>query len=373
MKKRTLLPRVALYGGGVLVALTAVQLNQQAYGGLGGLVSSLMGGSYCSASAGSSCSVKKTVGFQQVKRQGSVDVAKTYDITNLSIPASEIHTLLPCDAIPSLTDPKRETLSQADWLREDDRVVVVAIKDEAVAVPLRVLDWHEVVNMTVGGEPIAATYCPLCDSASVFSRRLLAREGQPERVLEFGVSGALYNSNVLMYDRTDKALWSQLGMRAVSGSNVGTKLRHLPIEVVPAKDFRERYPDGQVVSLETGYHRDYSRSPYLAYFAHDDLMVPVKGVGNETKAKKLGVGLLAGDEAWFVTQDALADDEMTIVTPLGEVRLAAVNHGLHVVSAPEGVYSAQTFYFSWSAFYPQTQLISKKSPSEAIIEVQKQE
>ncbi|MEO1129109.1 MAG: DUF3179 domain-containing (seleno)protein, partial [Planctomycetota bacterium] len=155
-------------------------------------------------------------GFRLVNRPGSVDLGATYDLQALSIPRDEIHTLLPKDAIPSLTDPVLTPVRDADWPSGDARVIAVSIGKEAVAVPLSVLNAHEIVNMTLGGVPIAATYCPLCDSASVFDRTVSGDDGKP-LILEFGVSGALYNSNVLMYDRDELGLWSQLAMKAVSG------------------------------------------------------------------------------------------------------------------------------------------------------------
>lgn len=302
-------------------------------------------------------------GFQQVRRQGSVDLEAEYDLSNLNIPKDEIHTLLPRDAIPALTDPKRQDSANAKWLPSDARIIVVRVNDEVLGVPLPVLDWHEIVNTTVGGEPIAATYCPLCDSATVFNRRVdLPVEGdsEPETVvLEFGVSGALYNSNVLMYDRRDKGLWSQLGMRAVSGPLAGTALDMLPVEIVSFSQFKKDHPDARVVSNETGHQRNYGQSPYESYFARDGLMVPVKGVGDALPRKTLGVGVAIDDHAWFVPED-LYRDGYTLTTPAGDVKLTAGDAGVRVASAPDGVRTAQTFYYSWSAFYPHTTIVGKK-------------
>ena len=298
--------------------------------------------------------------FHPVRRPGSVDLEAEYDLSNLDIPKDEIHTLLPRDTIPALTDPKRQSSSDAEWLPGDARIIVVRVNDEVLGVPLAVLDWHEVVNTTVGGEPVAATYCPLCDSATVFSRRVeLPAEGDAEPdsvVLEFGVSGALYNSNVLMYDRRDKGLWSQLGMRAVSGPLAGTALDMLPVEIISFAKFKTAHPKAQIVSNETGHQRNYGQSPYESYFARDGLMVPVKGVGDALPRKTLGVGVATNNGAWFVPED-LCRDGYTLATPTGEVRLTADKAGVRVESAPEGIRTAQTFYYSWSAFYPETEVV----------------
>lgn len=307
-------------------------------------------------------------GFQRVQRPGSVDIDKEYNLAGLSIPKDQIHTLLPRDAIPALTDPKTEPASKADWLPDDARVIEVVVGNDVLGVPLRVLDWHEIVNTTVGGEPIAATYCPLCDSATVFSRRVTPTAapggGSASRpspvVLEFGVSGALYNSNVLMYDRKDKGLWSQLGMHALSGPLAGTALDMLPVEVVSFAEFRKAHPAARIVSKETGHPRDYSRSPYESYFKDEGLMVPVAGVGEALPRKTLGVGIAVGEgdasEAWFVPLEAIGQGR-EIETPAGKVTLARSDAGVAVGQAPKGVRTAQTFYYSWSAFYPRTTVI----------------
>jgi len=298
--------------------------------------------------------------FHRVQRPGSVDLEAEYDLSDLRIPKDEIHTLLPRDAIPALTDPKRQDAREADWLHDDGRVIVVRVNGEVLGVPLAVLDWHEIVNTTVGGEPIAATYCPLCDSATVFSRRIElpgeADAAPAAVVLEFGVSGALYNSNVLMYDRRDRGLWSQLGMQAVSGPLAGTVLDMLPVEVIPFAQFKAAYPKAQIVSNETGYQRDYGHSPYESYFARDGLMVPVKGVGDALPRKTRGVGVATDERAWFVPEE-LCRDGYTLSTPQGDVILASDDGGVRVQSAPQGTRTAQTFYYSWSAFYPNTTVV----------------
>ena len=158
-----------------------------------------------------------------------------------------------------------------DWLEPDDRVIMVEIDGEVLAAPFKILNYHEVVNDRVGGEPVAATYCPLCDSATVISREV-THDGKTQ-TLEFGVSGALYNSNVLMYDRTHKGLWSQLAMKAVTGPMAGTQLDHLPVRVLPWSAFLAEYPEARVVSRETGHQRPYERSAYQRYFSDDALMV----------------------------------------------------------------------------------------------------
>ncbi len=316
-------------------------------------------------------------GFTRVQRPGSVDIQTEYNLAGLTIPKEQIHTLLPRDAIPALTDPKTEPADKAEWLPDDARIIEIVVGVDVLGVPLRVLDWHEIVNTTLGGEPIAATYCPLCDSAAVFSRRVTppspngaAGDGSGSRpssapapiVLEFGVSGALYNSNVLMYDRKDMGLWSQLGMHALSGPLAGTALEMLPVEVVSFAAFKEAHPGAMIVSRDTGHDRDYSRSPYETYFKDEGLMVPVAGMGEALPRKTLGVGIAVGEgdqaKSWFVPSGAIGDAR-TIDTPAGAVVLTTSEAGVAVTSAPRGVRTAQTFYYSWSAFYPKTIVVTQ--------------
>lgn len=302
--------------------------------------------------------------FQTVRRSGSVDLDKEYNLADLRIPKEQIHTLLPRDAIPALTDPKLESLGEATWLADDARVIMVVHGNEVVAVPLQILDWHEVVNLTVGGEPIAATYCPLCDSATVFSREITPAAGGEPVVLEFGVSGALYNSNVLMYDRRDKGLWSQLGMEAVSGPLSGTTLEMLPVQVESFTSLRRDHPNAMIVSRDTGHQRAYGRSPYTSYFTAEGLMVPVASHGKALPRKTLGLGVSVGDEAWFIPVDAI-EDEFVLATPAGEVRAIRTAAGVSVATAPQAARTAQTFYYAWSAFFPNTEVLQEEHSANA--------
>ncbi len=296
-------------------------------------------------------------GFQIVNREGSVDIETTFDLTDLSIPRDEIHTLLPIDAIPALTDPRTQVIDEAEFLPDDARIIVVEMGGDVLGVPLAVLNFHEIVNTTVGGEPIAATYCPLCDSATVFKRTV--GEGDDAEVLEFGVSGALYNSNVIMYDRTDLGLWSQLALEAVSGPRAGTALEFLPVRIVTKTQFAMDYPGSHVVSKDTGHERDYSGSPYTSFFENPDyLLVPVSGIGDALPLKTLGLGILAGEKAYFVSAGAIGE-ELIIPTESGDVVARATEAGIDVLNAPMGVRTAQAFYYSWSAFHPSTEVIGE--------------
>lgn len=183
------------------------------------------------------------------------------DFCQHSVPYDEIRSGGPRkDGIPSVTDPRMETVSEArQWLVDQSPVIVVAIEGEARAYPQAILMWHEIANDTVGGVPIAVTFCPLCNSAIVFDRRV---DG---RVLEFGVSGFLRKSDMVMYDRQTESWWQQFIGEGIVGEYTGVTLDVVPSQVVGFGQFAERYPDGRVMSRETGYRRDYGINPYVGY------------------------------------------------------------------------------------------------------------
>ena len=296
--------------------------------------------------------------FERTERPGSVDIALEYDISELAIPEQEIHTLLPRDAIPALVEPITESVDSAsEWLDPSARVIVVQNGGETYAAPIAILNYHEIVNTTVGGEPVAITYCPLCDSATVFSRRVEDAGGN-ELVLEWGVSGALYNSNVLMYDQETLSLWSQLAMRGVSGSFAGTELDVLPIRVISLAALSKLAPDAQVTSRNTGYQRPYEGEGYRDYFESDRIIVDVAGMGDALPPKTLGLGILVDGQSVFIPADVIGDG-FTLKTDDGEISARFVDGGIEVTGAPDRALTSQTFYYSWSAFNPQTRVVGE--------------
>lgn len=124
---------------------------------------------------------------------------------------------------------------------------------------MQILIWHEIVNDQVAGTPVAVTYCPLCNSALAFERRL------GDRLLTLGVSGLLYRSDLVMYDRQTESLWSQIEGRAIAGHLTGRTLQRVPVQTVTWDQWRQANPAGKVLSRDTGVDRDYGRNPYLGY------------------------------------------------------------------------------------------------------------
>lgn len=166
----------------------------------------------------------------------------------------------PRDGIPSIDAPQFVNFeAAAPWLADNEPVIALEIAGDARAYPLQVLTWHEIANDTVGGVPVVVTFCPLCNSALVFDRRV------GNELYEFGVSGLLRNSDLIMYDRTTESLWQQFTGEGIVGDHAGNQLTFLASSLVSFADFREAFPEGQVLSRETGFSRSYGRNPYEGY------------------------------------------------------------------------------------------------------------
>jgi hypothetical protein len=166
----------------------------------------------------------------------------------------------PRDGIPSIDHPQFVNQDEAQtWLADNEPVIALEIDRDARAYPLQILTWHEIVNDTVGGLPVSVTFCPLCNSALVFERTVGGE------VLEFGTSGLLRNSDLIMYDRTTESLWQQFTGEAIVGDLVGTQLTLVPAQLIGFGDFRAAYPQGLVLSRETGFARNYGTNPYVGY------------------------------------------------------------------------------------------------------------
>jgi Protein of unknown function (DUF3179) len=166
----------------------------------------------------------------------------------------------PKDGIPALDAPRFVTVTEADaWLKPDEPVISFQVGNDARAYPIQILIWHEIVNDTVGGVPVAVTFCPLCNTAIVFERTVGGR------VLDFGTTGRLRFSNLLMYDRQTESWWQQAIGQAIIGQLTGTTLVSRPAAILSWATFKLAHRGGRVLSRETGYDRPYGQNPYQGY------------------------------------------------------------------------------------------------------------
>ena len=184
------------------------------------------------------------------------------DFSKASVPLDEFMSGgPPRDGIPPIDNPNFLAVSEATGLADTEPVIGLVIGGEAKAYPLRILIWHEIANDTIGGVPVAVTFCPLCNAAMVFDRRV---DG---RVLDFGTTGMLRNSDLVMYDRQTESWWQQFLGEAIIGELTGTVLKIVPSRLESWRNFRERAPEGLVLAPNKSSMRAYGRNPYAGYDA----------------------------------------------------------------------------------------------------------
>jgi len=265
----------------------------------------------------------------------------------------------PRDGIPSIDNPKFVSADAATkWLDAGDRVLGLALDDGAPrAYPIRILNWHEIVNDEIAGEAFVISWCPLCGSAVAFRAEV---EGVDEP-LEFGVSGLLYNSDVLLYDRQTESLWSQLKFEAISGPLKGTKLEPVPMDVTTFEDWRDRHPVSAVLSPRTGYDRPYDRDPYEGYDRQRRVMFPLEHQDNRLhpKAEVLGVTLDGAVRAYPFSELEKIDGSITdtIGGRKVQVHFDREHERAWITDAGgERLPGVISFWFAWHAFNPDTEV-----------------
>ena len=216
------------------------------------------------------------------------------DFDKRSVPLGEILSGgPPKDGIPAIDAPRFVPASAADFLDDREPVIELELEGEVRAYPIQILMWHEIVNDEVGGRPVTVTFCPLCNTAIVFDRRV------GDRVLDFGTTGNLRNSDLVMYDRQTESWWQQFSGEAIVGELTGTRLGQVAARIVPWAAFRRDHPGATVLSRRTGYDRAYGENPYAGY--DDASSPPFFSTSNSSDGrlppKERVVYLEEGDEA----------------------------------------------------------------------------
>ncbi|MGD9534822.1 MAG: DUF3179 domain-containing protein [Candidatus Nitrosocosmicus sp.] len=307
----------------------------------------------------------------------------------------------PPDGIPSIDNPKFVTVGQANsFLSDTDLILGFTIKNETRGYPLQILVWHEIVNDVVGETPIAVTYCPICFTNQIFNRTLT--NGQ---TLEFGTSGKLYNSNLVMYDRNTNSLWSQAMAQSIAGELSGVKLERIPFDLAYWKDWKQLYPKSQVLSQETGHARPYGVDPYGNYYTNPEVLFPVANQDNRLGLKDIIIGIenegnykaytLKEVESSKVISDNINDKSITLwlVAPFlvkmfdpminGQILTFSYdsanqtfldeqthsewnNNGESISGQLKGSNLSRLsfdegFWFEWVAFHPDTKVYTKQS------------
>jgi len=265
----------------------------------------------------------------------------------------------PRDGIPALLSPQFLSANEADFLSPTDRVLGIQGAHQAKAYPIAILNWHEIVNDTFEGTPVVVTYCPLCGTGIGFLRQ---RDNQLQT---FGVSGLLYQSDVLMYDHQTESLWSQIAMQAVTGPSLGDRLEPIFLEHTTWEAWRDRYPHTLVLSRQTGFTRDYSRDPYQHYAQSDSVMFTPAKLDDRLPPKEWVMGIeVQGifkaypfsliEETGPAFWDSIHKKDY-VVCWNGEARSAKVVD-------PQGkpIPTVTAYWFAWYAFHPKTDVFMEK-------------
>jgi len=273
-----------------------------------------------------------------------------FDLANSLVPASEILRGGPeRDAIPALDFPSFVAAEGAPW-PDDTWVIGVAEGTHARAYPLELLIWHELVNDRLGGRPLLVSYCPLCGTALVFDRRV----GDEER--RFGVSGLLYRSDLLMFDRESESLWSQISAQAVTGPARSRRLGLVRSRLVHWADWKRRHPETTVLSRDTGHNRRYGETPYEGYATSDELAFPVRRDPRyHPKMRTLGLRHPDGRARGYPLVELQRAGGRVSESPFGKpvtIHLAPKSLAFEV-AAPEPIEVIDGYWFAWAAFHPE--------------------
>ena len=283
-------------------------------------------------------------------------VRNGFDLAGALVPVEEIlQGGPPKDGIPAIDHPAFVGASDAKDLRPDEKVLAVFRNGIAKAYPISILNWHEVVNDRFGADPVVVTFCPLCGSGMVFDART---EG---RALRFGVSGLLYNSDVLLYDRETQSLWSQIRAQAVSGPLKGERLAAIPVLHTTWAEWRARHRNTLVLSRKTGIARDYDRDPYAGYEKSTELIFPVRfdARGFHPKERVLGIVLGGKAKAYPFVELERGGGEIadTVAGRAVRIRYSREHQSAEALDAKGRPLVATTlFWFAWAAFHPETEV-----------------
>lgn len=281
------------------------------------------------------------------------------DGTRHTIPLKDILSGGPTkDGIPSIDNPRFISIADtSDFLSDNDLGLAIDINGVQRFYPFKILVWHEIVNDTIEGQRVLITYCPLCLSGIVFDPMV-----NGERV-EFGVSGKLWNSNLLMYDRSSDSLWSQILGEAVVGEMTGTELKILSSDQTKYGKWKDLNPQGQVLSKDTGVARVYGHDPYADYYFTPGIFFPVDNKDTRLDEKDFILGIVINGQAKAYLPSAIKSIGELEETFQGknlliryEADVDAVRIYEKINNQLERVNPLAGFWFIWVAVHPNTEL-----------------
>ncbi len=268
----------------------------------------------------------------------------------------------PKDGIPSIDNPKFVSVEEANkWIKDNELVLAINYKETRRIYPLQILVWHEIINDKIANDPLLITYCPLCGSGIAYERIINEEE------VEFGTSGKLYNSNLVMYDRKTETYWTQIDGLAVYGELTGMKLKPISIDTVIWRDWKKAHPDSQVLSQDTGYSRPYGKDPYGNYYEDSFLIFPVENEDTENKIhpKTVVFGINVNEKYKAYKEDDLKKLK-TIQDTVNniKIKIERTDDGMVKIAnleTEEEIVKERDFWFAWYAFHPDTELYERRN------------
>lgn len=257
------------------------------------------------------------------------------------------------DPIPVVNEPRYVPAAEASWVAGDTPVIGVVVGGEARAFPVHLMEYHHVVNAVVGGVPVAVTFDPLTAVPRAYRRDLDGKR------LEFAVSGLVYNSGALLFDRETESLWSQFRGDAVAGRLVGKRLTRLPVRQEVLAKWLARQPDTQVLVRPEPQRIDYRYSPYKAYWIEDQIPFPVEARDDRFHAKEVVLGIEAGGttRAYLGSVVTRAGLHVEDSVPGGTIVIDyRPEEAVFEWQAPDAIAVTDAYWFAWKAFHPETEI-----------------
>jgi len=303
--------------------------------------------------------LKKPKDVKQAKAGSTVieNVSLQSDFTDAKVKPEDL--LQGCagkDCIPAISNPKFDKASDVSWLSNNDVVLTISYKGVDRAYPQKIMNWHEIINDTISGDPIAITFCPLCGSAVAFERKV---DGV---ITELGVSGKLHNSDLVMYDRYEGNLWQQITGEALVGpaARRNEKLKPILLGTTTWGEWRKEHPNSQVLSKDTGFTRDYDQYPYGTYEQDDQLLFGVKSVNKSLQIKTVVYGIEVDGKSKAYPA-SIFDTNAVLEDSLGETKLklektASGEIEVTNLQTNDKIIPLRLFWFAWAAFHPDTEL-----------------
>jgi len=259
------------------------------------------------------------------------------------------------DGIPALSFPQFIKPDEAKFLNAEDVILGLSLNSIHKAYPVKILNWHELVNDRFGDDSVVVSFCPLCGTGMAFLSKI------DQQTYTFGVSGLVYNSNVLFYDRETESLWSQVLGKAISGSTQGKRLKMLPLTQTTWHMWLEEHPETLVLSQDTGYSRDYSVNPYEGYDKSRAIYFSIGEQNQKYHPKELVVGVKFNGIQKAYPFAELSKGQSPLVDTVGNksftVEFDAARKSATVLDQNGDIYpSVITYWFAWYAFYPQGEI-----------------